>query len=197
MVQEAWIRLDRADGTGIEDLAAWLKTVVARLALDALDSARTRRERYVGEWLPEPLVGGLEEGIEAQVARDEAVAGALLLILERLTPAERTAFLLHDTFGMPFDEIGELTARTPAAARQLAARARRNVAAAGPRFAVSRDAQEQLVLAFAVACATGNLELLLGLLDPEVVFRSDGGGQVTASLLPVHGPDRVARALVA
>ena len=170
---------------------------MARLALDALDSARSRRETYVGEWLPEPLVGGLDESSspDSQVALDEAVAGALLVVLERLTPPERISFLLHDTFGMPFTEIAELVGRTPDAVRQLAARARRNAAAAKPRFPVSRD--EHLVLAFAVASTTGDLEKLLDLLDPSVVFRSDGGGQVTAAQLPVEGASRVGRAVIA
>ncbi len=197
VVQDAWLRLERGDRDEIESLAAWLRTVVTRLALDALDSARHRRETYVGEWLPEPLVDELEGGAEERAALDEAVAGALQIVLERLTPAERTSFLLHDTFGMPFAEIAELVGRTPEAVRQLAARARRNVAAATPRFPVGREEQERLVLAFAVACATGDLEQLLPLLDPEVVFRSDGGGKVTASQVPVEGADRVARALVA
>src|SRR6478735_2778320 len=130
VVQDAWLRLDRGDPDEIESLSAWLRTVVTRLALDALDSARHRRETYVGEWLPEPLVDELEGGAEERVALDEAVGGALQIVLERLTPAERTSFLLHDTFGMPFAEIAELVDRTPEAVRQLAARARRNVAAA-------------------------------------------------------------------
>jgi RNA polymerase sigma-70 factor (ECF subfamily) len=198
VIQDAWLRLQGADAEAIENLPAWLKTVVARLSLDALDSARRRRERYVGEWLPEPLVAGLpEEGPADRVTLDEAVAGALAVVLERLTPAERTAFLLHDTFGMPFGEIADLVGRTPAAVRQLAARARRNVAAARPRFPVDREEQERIVLAFAAACATGDLEQLLDLLDPEVVFRSDGGGKVPAARLPIRGVERVGRALIA
>lgn len=198
VVQDAWLRLQRVDRDEIESLSAWLKTVVARLALDALNSARHRREAYVGEWLPEPLVAGLpEEDAVDRVTLDEAVAGALALVLERLTPAERTAFLLHDTFGMPFAEIAELVGRTPAAVRQLAARGRRNVEAARPRFSVDRDEQERIVIAFAAACATGDLEQLLDILDPSVVFRSDGGGKVTAARLPIRGAERVARALIA
>jgi RNA polymerase sigma-70 factor, ECF subfamily len=198
IVQDAWLRLSRTDRQGIENLAAWLKTVVARLALDALHSARSRRETYVGEWLPEPLVSTFEESIsESQVTIDEAVAGALLVVLERLTPAERTSFLLHDTFGMSFVEIADLVGRTPEAVRQLAARARRNVAAAKPRFPVSQKEQKKLVLAFAVACATGDLEQLLNLLDPSVVFRSDGGGKVSAARLPIEGAERVGRAVIA
>lgn len=197
VVQEAWLRLQGADLAEIESLSAWLKTVVARLSLDALGSARRRRESYVGEWLPEPLVAGLEaEGPEERITLDETVAAALMVVLERLTPAERTSFLLHDTFGMPFAEIAELVGRSPASVRQLAARARRNVAAAKPRFPVDREEQERIVFAFAAACAAGNIEQLVGLLDPSVVFRSDGGGQVRAVRAPLRGVDRVARALV-
>jgi RNA polymerase sigma-70 factor, ECF subfamily len=198
VVQDAWLRLQGADSGRIESLPAWLTTVVARLSLDALDSARSRRESYFGEWLPEPLVAGLvEDGPEERVTLDETVAAALFVVLERLTPAERTSFLLHDTFGMPFAEIAELVGREPDSVRQLAARARRNVAAAKPRFPVSREEQEQLVLAFAAACAAGSREQLVGLLDSEVVFRSDGGGQVPSARLPLRGADRVARALLA
>jgi RNA polymerase sigma-70 factor (ECF subfamily) len=198
VVQDAWLRLQRADRDEIEDLSAWLKAVVARLALDALKSARNRREHYVGEWLPEPLVTGLaEQSSEDRATLDEAVAGALAVVLERLTPAERTSFLLHDTFGMPFDDVADLVGRSPAAVRQLAARARRNVEAARPRFPVNRNEQERIVFAFAAACATGSLDELLELLDPSVVFRSDGGGRVTASRRPVRGSERVGRALIA
>lgn len=197
VVQDAWLRLQGANRTEIENLSAWLKTVVARLSLDALGSAQRKRESYVGEWLPEPLVAGLEgDGPEDRVTLDETVAAALLVVLERLTPAERTSFLLHDTFGMPFGEIAELVGRSPASTRQLAARARRNVAAAKPRFPVDREEQERIVFAFAAACAAGSIEQLVGLLDPSVVFRSDGGGQVRAVRVPLRGAERVARALV-
>lgn len=197
VVQEAWLRLERTDREEIENLPAWLKTVVARLSLDALDGARRRRERYVGEWLPEPLVAGLAvEGPEDRVTLDEQVAAALLVVLERLSPAERTSFLLHDTFGMPFTEIAELVGQSPATVRQQAVRARRHVEAAKPRFPVSREEQEQIIVAFATACALGDVEQLLGLLDPEVVYRSDGGGQVWAVRKPLRGAERVAKALV-
>lgn len=197
VVQDAWLRLRGADRAEIENLSAWLKTVVAHLSLDALDSARRKRESYVGEWLPEPLVAGLaEQAPEDRITLDEEVAAALLIVLGRLTPAERTSFLLHDTFGMPFAEIAELVGRSAASVRQLAARARRNVAAAKPRFPVDRDEQEQIVFAFAAACAAGDVEQLVGLLDPSVVFRSDGGGHVRAVRAPLRGAERVARALV-
>ncbi len=198
VVQEAWLRLERADAAAIEDLRAWLTTTVARLALDALGSARRRREEYVGQWLPEPVVEDLAvKGADERVTLDESVSTALLVVLERLSPAERAAFLLHDVFAMPFSEVAEVVGRSPEAVRQLAARARRHVAAGRPRFPASREEQERIVVAFAVACHEGDLGGLLELLDPGVVFRSDGGGRVSAARFPLEGADRVARALLA
>src|SRR5689334_14687199 len=128
VVQEAWLRLTRASREEIRDLPAWLTTTVSRLALDALTSARARRERYVGQWLPEPLVTDLGDEDPAEAAAlDESVSMALLLVLERLTPAERTAFLLHDVFGLSFEEVAGVVRRSPAAVRQLASRARHHV----------------------------------------------------------------------
>ncbi|MGC1852090.1 MAG: sigma-70 family RNA polymerase sigma factor [Solirubrobacterales bacterium] len=198
VVQEAWLRLQRADSGQIESLRAWLTTVVARLSLDALQAARRRREDYVGQWLPEPLVERLdgEENAEC-VNLDESVATALLVVLERLSPAERMAFLLHDVFAMPFEEVAEVVGRSPAAVRQLAVRARHHVEAKRPRFPASAEEQERIVIAFTGACQEGDLEGLLQLLDPSVVFRSDGGGHVPAARFPLEGGERVARALLA
>jgi RNA polymerase sigma-70 factor, ECF subfamily len=197
-VQDAWLRLQRTDAAEIEDLRAWLTTVVARLALDALKAARRSREDYVGQWLPEPLVEDLGAGQPAERATlDETVGTALLVVLERLSPAERTAFLLHDVFAMPFEEVAEVVGRSPAAVRQLAVRARRHVEEARPRFPASRDEHERVVGAFVGACQEGDLERLLELLDPEVVFRSDGGGRVPSARFPLQGAERVARALLA
>lgn len=197
VVQDAWLRLERSDAGEIDDLGAWLSTVVARLSLDALASARHRRESYVGQWLPEPLVADLEGDPADRVSLDESVAAALLVVLQSLSPAERTAFLLHDAFGMPFAEIAELVGRSEPAVRQLAARARRNAAAAKPRSPASREEQERIVFAFGAACAAGDLEQLLTVLDPDVVMRSDGGGNVPTARFPLEGADRVGRALLA
>jgi RNA polymerase sigma-70 factor (ECF subfamily) len=198
VVQDAWLRLQRADRDAIEDLRAWLTTVVARLALDALGSARRRREQYVGQWLPEPVVESLSVQEPAErVAFDETVETAVLIVLERLSPAERAAFLLHDVFSMPFAEVAEVVGRSPAAVRQLAARARRHVAAGRPRFPASVEEQERIVMAFALACLQGDMEKLAGLLDPEVVLRSDGGGRVPAARVPLEGAKRVRNALFA
>ncbi len=196
-VQEAWLRLRRVPDPGsIRDLAAWLTTTVSRLALDALGSARARRERYVGPWLPEPLVEDLGPGPADRVTLDESVSMALLVVLERLSPAERTSFLLHDVFGMPFAEVAGVVGRSPAAVRQLASRARQHVEEGRPRFPPTRAQQEELVTAFAVACADGDLEGLVALLDPGVVWRADGGGKVTATRRAARGADEVARWLL-
>jgi RNA polymerase sigma-70 factor (ECF subfamily) len=192
IVQEAWLRLERSDPTRIEDLRAWLTTVVGRLALDALGSARRRRENYVGEWLPEPVVE--EEGDDPTL--DESVSTALLVVLERLSPAERTAFLLHDVFDLPFEKVAAVVGRSPAAVRQLAARARAHVDSGKPRFPADPGEEARIVAAFAMAWQEGDHEALLGLLDPEAVLRADGGGIVNAAGRPLLGADRIARALV-
>ena len=192
VVQEAWLRLQRADAAEIRDLRAWLTTVVGRLALDALGSARHRREQYVGPWLPEPLV---EDDPADRVTLDENVTTALLVVLEQLSPAERTAFVLHDVFGLPYDDVGEVVGRAPAAVRQLASRARRHVKAGTPRFPASRDEHAQLVTAFAAAARAGDVEALMRVLDPQVTFRADGGGKAIAARRPIAGAARVSRLL--
>ena len=197
VVQEAWLRLERTDADSIADLDAWLTTVVGRLALDALRSARARREAYVGPWLPEPLVAFGGEDPADRVTLDESVSYALLALLEQLSPAERTAFVLHEVFDVPFGEVAEIVGRTPEAVRQLASRARRHVARQRPRFESSADEHARAVRAFARAVADGDLEGLISVLDPDVVWTADGGGRAVASLRPVHGADRVARAWVA
>ena len=196
-VQEAWLRLRRAgDPAEIRDLGAWLTTTVSRLALDALGRAQARRERYVGPWLPEPLVEDIAVPDPAdRVTLDESVSMALLVVLERLTPAERTSFLLHDVFGLSFAEIAGVVGRSPAAVRQLAARARQHVADGRPRFPPTHAEQRELVAAFAAACAEGDLERLVIMLDPDVVWRGDGGK--VASRPGAQGAEQVATALLA
>jgi RNA polymerase sigma-70 factor, ECF subfamily len=197
-VQETWLRLQRVeDLDSIRDLGAWLTTAVSRLALDALGSARARRERYVGQWLPEPLVedAGAEDPAE-RVTLDESVSMALLVILERLSAAERTAFLLHDVFALSFDDVAEVVGRSPAAVRQLASRARRHVEEGRPRFPPTQAEQRELVAAFTAAAYEGDMEGLVSLLDPDVVWRSDGGGKVSALLRIERGAGSVARGLI-
>ncbi|MGH2937881.1 MAG: RNA polymerase sigma factor SigJ [Solirubrobacterales bacterium] len=195
VVQEAWLRLGRTDAAEIEDLRGWLTTVVGRLALDALGSARRRRESYVGEWLPEPLVE--EYGDEDSPTLDESVSTALLVVLERLSPAERTAFLLHDVFDLPFEKVAGVVGRSPAAVRQLASRARSHVEAGKPRFPADSEEEARIVAAFATAWQEGDHEALLGLLDPDAIMRADGGGRVPSAGKPLLGADRIGRALVA
>ncbi|WP_269750562.1 RNA polymerase sigma factor SigJ [Herbidospora daliensis] len=192
VVQEAWLRLNQAEPP--DDVEAWLVVTVSRLALDVLKSARKRREEYVGPWLPEPVV---DADPADRVTLDESLSMAMFVVLESLSPAERTAFVLHDVFGVPFDEVAKAVGRTTAACRQLAARARRHVQDKAPRFDVDVDDHKRVVDAFAAACAGRDIEGLLAVLDPDVVLRSDGGGLVKAALRPIRGAGKVARFLVA
>ena len=197
VVQEAWLRFDRAERSEIRDLRAWLTTTVARLSLDTLKSARARREQYVGTWLPEPLISDESEDPADRVTLDESVSIAMLVVLESLSPAERSAFLLHDVFGYSFEEVGAIVGRSPAATRQLAARARKHVEDGRPRYPASAEQQREVVQAFVTAVAQGDLEALVGLLDHDVEMRSDGGGVVTAARQVLRGAVRVGRAIAA
>lgn len=190
-VQETWLRWQRVPDARAEDPAAYLTTVISRLCYDQLTSARARREAYVGPWLPEPVV--TDSGPEDRATLDESVSLALLTVLERLTPAERTAFILHDVFAVPFPEIAEVVGRTPDSVRQLASRARRRVRAEAPRRSVDRTEHRRAVDAFLAAVMGGDFDGLLEVLDPEVVWRSDGGGVATAARLPIVGGEKVAR----
>ncbi|MEV8417255.1 RNA polymerase sigma factor SigJ [Streptomyces niveus] len=190
-VQETWLRWERLPDGEVEDPRSYLTTVISRLCYDQLGSARARRESYVGPWLPEPVV--TESGPEDRVTLDESVGLAMLTVLERLTPAERTAFILHDVFAVPFKEIADVVGRTPDSVRQLASRARRRVRAEAPRRTVDRGEHRRAVDAFLSAVLGGDFDGLLEILDPEVVWRSDGGGKVTAARLPVIGDEKVVR----
>ncbi|MGN2640481.1 RNA polymerase sigma factor SigJ [Nocardia takedensis] len=199
VVQDAWLRLDRMREQGrageIDNLRAWLTTVTGRLALDSLGSARARREQYVGEWLPEPEVSSAEDPAD-RVTQDERVTTALLVVLESLSPAERTAFVLQDVFGMSGPEVAEVVGRTPAAVRQLASRARKRVEDGTPRFPASPDEQSKVVSAFALAWRSGDLGALLNVLDADVVFTADGGGKVPAVRRPMRGAELIAKVLL-
>ncbi|MFI6085297.1 RNA polymerase sigma factor SigJ [Streptomyces sp. NPDC051217] len=190
-VQETWLRWQRLPDDEADDTRSYLTTVISRLCYDQLGSARARRESYVGPWLPEPVV--TDSGPEDRVTLDESVGLAMLTVLERLTPAERTAFILHDVFAVPFKEIAEVVGRTPDSVRQLASRARRRVRADAPRRSVDRGEHRRAVEAFLSAVLGGDFDGLLEILDPEVVWRSDGGGKVTAARLPVIGDEKVVR----
>ncbi|MEV7010336.1 sigma-70 family RNA polymerase sigma factor [Streptosporangium sp. NPDC051022] len=194
VVQDAWLRLGRADRDEIQDVTGWLVVTVSRLALDVLRSARVRREEYIGPWLPEPVVAEADPADRITLA--ESMSLAMLVVLESLSPAERTAFVLHDVFGLSFDEVGQAVGRSSAACRQLAARARKHVTARAPRFEVDAAEHRKVVEAFARANQGRDINALIRLLDPDVVLRSDGGGLVRAARRPIHGADRVARFLV-
>ncbi|MGW6458838.1 RNA polymerase sigma factor SigJ [Streptomyces sp. NPDC055078] len=190
-VQEAWLRWQGLPDGEADDPRAYLATVVSRICYDQLTSARARRESYVGPWLPEPVV--TEGGPEDRVTLDESVGFALLTVLERLTPAERTAFILHDVFAVPFPEIADVVGRTPDSVRQLASRARRRVRSEAPRRSVDREEHRRVVEAFLTAVTGGDFDGLLEILDPEVVWRSDGGGRFGAARLPILGNEKVTR----
>ena len=191
-VQEAWIRLSRTDTSDVENLRAWLTTVVARVCLNMLRSRKTRRESSLDTFVPDPIVSP-EAGIdpEQEALLGDSVGLALLVVLESLTPAERVAFVLHDVFAVPFDEIAPIVGRTPTATRQLASRARRRVQGA-PVPDVDLDGQWAVVDAFLAAAREGDFERLLAVLDPDVVLRSDGGAARPALASLVHGARAVA-----
>ncbi|MGW2919233.1 RNA polymerase sigma factor SigJ [Streptomyces angustmyceticus] len=175
-VQEAWLRLSRSGADGVANLGGWLTTVVGRVCLDQLRTRTARREDPLGVRVPEPVVSPADAaGPEQEALLADSVGLALLVVLETLTPAERLAFVLHDLFAVPFDEIAPLVGRTPAAARQLASRARRRVQGTAPAADTDRARQREVVDAFLAASRGGDFEALLAVLDPDVVLRADAG----------------------
>jgi RNA polymerase sigma factor (sigma-70 family) len=196
-VQEAWIRLSRTDTSHVDNLRPWLTTVVGRVCLHMLRSRRTRREAPLEMFVPDPVVSPAEgTDPEQEAVLGDSVGLALLVVLESLTPAERVAFVLHDVFAVPFDEIAPIVGRAPTAARQLASRARRRVQAA-PVPDVDLDGQWAIVDAFQAAAQDGDFERLLTVLDPEVVLRSDGGDAHPDLSLLARGARAVAGQAVA
>jgi RNA polymerase sigma factor (sigma-70 family) len=209
VVQETyarWYAMSRRQRAAIESPGGWLTRVAGRICLDLLGSARARRERYVGEWIPEPLpdraepIGGRPGGGTAdpadRVTLDESVGMAFLVVLESMTPAERVAFILHDVFCHPFAEVAEIVGRTPAACRQLASSARRRVRASrAPATPTARQAR--VVRDFKRAWEAKDIDALIGLLDPGATAIADGGGVVSAMLRPIEGGEQVARHTVA
>jgi len=190
-VQECWLRLDRSDAGNVADLRGWLTTVVGRICLDMLRRRHNRRESQYGEWLPEPIVES-DSGPEQGVLLADSIGLALLVVLETLSPAERLAFVLHDVFAVPFNEIATSLDRTPEAARQLATRARRRVHAA-PQPDPDLRRQRQAVDAFLAAARDGDMRGLLAVLSPDVVFRADVGEAGTGASFPVRGADAVTK----
>jgi RNA polymerase sigma-70 factor (TIGR02957 family) len=203
-VQDTWLRWSAADRSTVTDPRAFLVRITSRLALDRLKAAHTRRESYVGPWLPEPLMAGSvpvaaggappDPGEAAEVA--EAVSLAMLVVLESLSPAERAVFVLREVFGMSFGEVATALDRSEAAVRQMAHRAREHVQARQPRFDVDQRAQREVTERFFAAVAGGDIEALLAALAPDVVLISDGGGKATAARRPITGADKVARFVV-
>jgi len=191
IVQDAYLRWHATEIATIRDPSAFVSTVVTRLCLDQLKSARTRRETYVGPWLPEPILEGLPADAAEEASDPHDVSVALILALERLSPLERAAFLLHDIFGLSFDEVATALDREVVACRQLAARARKNVRAARPRFAVAPDDGMRIADAFFEASRSGDHAALRSLLAEDVVSYTDGGGRKPAAINPIRGVDKV------
>ena len=199
-----WYALTPAQRDAIVSPGAWLTTVTSRICLDQLRSARARRERYVGQWIPEPLPEPAElisshPGAPAdpadRITLDESVSMAFLVVLESMTPAERVAFILHDVFGYPFAEIARIVGRTPAACRQLASSGRRRVRAAGPPAAPATARQAAIIRDFKNAWQASDIAALVALLDPDAIVTADGGGLATAALHPIEGAEQIARYL--
>ncbi len=192
-VQEAWLRVSRADAAAVENLAGWLTTVVARVCLNMLEARRSRPEDPAGIQPPEPALPGHDGGPEDEVLLADSVGVALLVVLDTLTPAERLAFVLHDVFDVPFGEIADIIDRTPAAARQLASRARRRVqgASAAPRLDQTR--RQKVVAAFLAASRGGDFRALLAVLAPEAVLRADPAAVRMGASAEARGAEAVAR----
>lgn len=191
-LQEAWLRVGRADTREVENPGGWLTTVVARVCLNLLRSRRSRREEPLDVHVPDPIISseaGPDPEQEALLA--DSVGLALLVVLETLAPAERVAFVLHDMFAVPFDDIAELLARSPAATRQLASRARRRVREQAPAPDADLDRQREVVNAFLAAAREGDFDALVAVLDPDVVLRSDGGATRPRYSVVLHGSNTV------
>jgi RNA polymerase sigma-70 factor (TIGR02957 family) len=203
VVQDTWLRWSAADRAEVIDERAYLVQITTRLALDRLGSARARRERYVGPWLPEPLLtapvaSGAAAPDPAEAAEiGEEVSLALLVVLETLSPVERAVFVLREVFGLPTAEVAGILGRSEVAVRQLGHRAKEHVQARRPRFDTDRRAQREVTQRFLAAAISGDVESLLAALSPGVVLISDGGGKVSAARRPIVGADKVARFLAA
>lgn len=193
-VQEAWLRLGRADAASVDNLGGWLTTVVGRICLDMLRSRKARREDALDAAGPEPVANdNIEAVLEQESQLADSVGLALLVVLQTLAPAERIAFVLHDMFDLPFEEIAPVVGRSPTAARQLASRARRRVQGKAAEPDTDRDAQRRVVDAFLTAARGGDMQGLLAALDPDVVVRSDAAARKLGASPEVHGAERVAR----
>jgi len=195
-VQDTFVRWQSASDVEVRSPRAFLVTIVSRLCINQLQSARVQREEYVGEWLPEPLVTEPGQNAREMLQVDESVSMALLLLLERLTPTERAVFLLHEVFDYTHVEIASALNLSEANCRQLLRRAQQHVHLARPRFKAPTQHHMELLERFSAAAASGDMNRLIALLSTDVVLHTDGGGKAAALLLPIHGPDKVARAAV-
>jgi RNA polymerase sigma-70 factor (ECF subfamily) len=197
VVQEALLRVNSAleEGERIESPRAYVATITTRLAIDELRSARARRETYVGEWLPEPIVVETREDPERQAEMADSLSLAFLVLLENLSPEQRAALLLHDVFDYDYSEIAEIIGKSEDNARQLAVRARRHVDDGKPRFEASKEKREELAGRFFAAAQEGDMDALKALLSEDVVLKGDGGGKAPALARSLHGRNRVARTL--
>jgi RNA polymerase sigma-70 factor (TIGR02957 family) len=193
VLQEAWLRWADVDRSQVRDSRAYLVRVVTRQALNQMRALSRRREQYVGEWLPEPLLTSPDVADDVQLA--ESVSIAMLTVLETLGPTERAVFVLREVFEMPYGEIAEAVGKSKVTVRQIARRAREHVSARRPRIHVSRSEQQAVVERFLVAVRTGQLQELMEMLAPDVVFIADGGGLARAARSPIRGAEVVARAL--
>ena len=196
-VQEAWLRLRRSETETVENLGGWLTTVVSRVCLDMLRSRKSRREELTGAQVAEPIVRGEGADPEGEAVLADLVGVALLVVLDTLTPAERLAFVLHDLFAMPFEEIGPIVGRSPEAARQLASRARRRVRGAPAAPDVQKDRHREIVEAFLAAARAGDLEGLLAVLDPDAVLRIDAATSESGTERELTGPSMWAKQFIA
>jgi RNA polymerase sigma-70 factor (TIGR02957 family) len=195
VLQESWLRWAEVDQEQVQDPRAYLVRIVTRQSLNQLRAQSRRREDYLGEWLPEPLLTSPDVADDVELA--ESVSIAMLTVLETLVPTERAVFVLREVFDVPYDEIAEAVDKTPAAVRQIARRARDHVAARRPRVQVERDEQERVIQRFLTAVNTGDLQALMDVLAPDVVLVADGGGVVTAARKPIVGAERLATFMVA
>ncbi|GHF70455.1 RNA polymerase sigma24 factor [Kitasatospora xanthocidica] len=193
VLQESWLRWADVDPARVRDARAYLIRIVTRQSLNRLRTLSRRREQYVGEWLPEPLLTSPDVAEDVELA--ESVSFAMLTVLETLGPTERAVFVLREVFELPYEEIAEALGKTPAAVRQVARRARGHVAARRPRVRVTRSEQERVVERFLATLRTGRLQDLMEVLAPDVVLIADGGGIAAALLAPLHGADAVAALL--
>lgn len=197
MVQETFLRWQQTAEVTVKSTRTYLSTIVTRLCIDHLRSARVQREQYVGPWLPEPLMTQQTDDPAAQVELADSLSMAFLVVLERLSPIERAVFLLREVFDYDYEEIAPIVGKSPANCRQILKRSRQHIMAQRPRFPVSHQQQEQITARFLEATTQGNLQDLVSLLAQDVTYWSDGGGRVAAALKPLQGAMKVARFLLA